>query len=163
MASSDLRPVSAPPRPQASGDSLPLDARPPRESLPVAPPAPVDERHQLPAHRGKIGRVTDHARGLVDDLTEWAELRIALVQQEVKEKVEENKTKGTYGGIIGLFAALGGLFMLLAFGFGASAVFAIWVSQFVALLLGFLSLSLLLFLVAFVAYKKSPFDTKESE
>ncbi|MEM1043087.1 MAG: phage holin family protein [Bacteroidota bacterium] len=101
--------------------------------------------------------MADHARGLADDIKEWAELRIALVQQEVKDKLEE---KGTYGGIIAVFAALGGLFLLIALGFGASAVVGIWIeNQLVALLLGFLVVALLLLLVAFVAYKKSPFNT----
>lgn len=156
MATRDPRPVSTPPAPD-----VPDVSAPPSSSVPAraGDGAPVfDEKHQLPAHKGKVGRVADHARGLVDDLTEWAELRVNLVKEEVEQKIDTNKEKAQFGVVIGVFAALAGLFLLIALGFGASAIFAIWVSELVALLLGFLVVTLVLGLIAFVAFKKSPFD-----
>src|SRR5690606_7292675 len=61
---------------------------PNRRSVPVVPGTPVEERFRLPAHRGKAGRVSDHASGLVNDVKEWAELRIELVKKEVERRIE---------------------------------------------------------------------------
>lgn len=106
----------------------------------------VDTSHQLPPHRDKLGRVTDHVTALTTDLKVWTELQIALVQRKIE-------------GIVGIFerfqhlipalklyipAALivliGLLFLLVTVGLGLGAlVGSMW--------LGFGILTLTLFAV----------------
>ncbi len=73
---------------------------PPGRHLPAVPSAPspvldpaaqrVPTSRQLPPHRTQLGRVADHVAALSQDLREWTELRIALVQRKVE-------------GVIGIF------------------------------------------------------------
>ena len=44
----------------------------------------VPTTHQLPPHRDKLGRVTDHVAALSADLRVWTELQIALLQRKVE-------------------------------------------------------------------------------
>ena len=72
-----------------------------------------DVMHQLPAHRNKAERVTDHAKGLVDDVKEWVDLRIELVRGEIEAFVD-NRVGQMRGLIVfGVAAALTGLYALI--------------------------------------------------
>ncbi len=59
---------------------------------PISQPSPVLDpdavrvpvSHQLPPHRDKLGRVTDHVAALSADLRVWTELQIALLQRKVE-------------------------------------------------------------------------------
>ncbi|MFN3596338.1 MAG: phage holin family protein [Rubricoccaceae bacterium] len=68
--------------------SPPLPPAPPSASAPPLQP-PIPETRQLPPHRGKLGRMVDHAAAVSADLREWVELRIALVQRQVLDKRDE--------------------------------------------------------------------------
>ena len=106
-----------------------------RLPAPIDAPSPVldpdarrvETTRQLPPHRGKVGRVTDHLAAISADAREWVELRIDLVKAEVTEKIDETKSSVerkaigaaffAAGGVVALYG-LGFLFALLAVGLG---------------------------------------------
>ena len=117
MSDPDVR-VFDPPEPKG--------AVPPRAPLPSAPAAvgatdapgvgagvPIEEKFRLPAHRNKFERVSDHASGLVDDVTEWVELRVQLVKSEIEALIDSRV--GAMRGLLvfGVTAALTGLYFLV--------------------------------------------------
>ena len=143
-------PPSLPRRPQTT---LPAPVRVPALPDPSHPPAPLERR--LPAHKGKVARIGDALTGLSEDLKAWVELRIELVQTEIMEQVEFRAAQAKMGAAAGLFAALGGFFLLvtlaLLLGWLLFVVFDL--SLLLAAFLGFLIVTLLLFLGALVAYR----------
>ncbi len=131
-------------------------------SVPVAPDTPVEEHLRLPAHRGKVGRVTDHVKGAAESLTDWFELRIALLKREVKDEVQSLKDQAAalgkaYGmaAVLGLVAALVLLFVL---GFLFSALWGLVLGPehvLWSLTLGYLTLTVLLGLGALLALRRA--------
>jgi hypothetical protein len=105
----------------------------------------VPFERRLPTHRGKLARITDEVTGLGEDLKEWVELRLELVQAEVNERIEHVKAEVKQGAAAGVFAVLGALFLLvtLALGLGWWLGHPFW---------GFLIVTLLLFAGAGVCY-----------
>jgi len=43
---------------------------------------------ESPEHGGRIDRITDQTKGLVDDIKEWIDLRVRLVQLDLEERFE---------------------------------------------------------------------------
>ena len=134
--------VVAPPTPPAG-----REPEPPRRPVPAAPGTPIEERFRLPAHRGKAGRVGDHASGLVDDVKEWAELRIELVKKEVERRIEGRLSTVKNQAVVGALAAVTGYFALFALAFGLGALFGhpAW---------GFLAVTVLFAIATAVAKRK---------
>ncbi len=89
-------------------------------------PVPVDRR--LPAHRGKVGRITDQLAGLSEDVREIVELRIQLVKREVMEQIEGRLSSVKGQAVVGALAAVAGVFLLLtiALGLGMLLGHAFW-------------------------------------
>ncbi|MEM6647424.1 MAG: phage holin family protein [Bacteroidota bacterium] len=89
----------------------------------------------------KVTRITEHTRGLVDDVKEWVELRIQLAKLEVAHEVNQRKTQVVVGVTAAVVALVAVLFMLVAaaLGLGAWLGHPAW---------GFLAISVLLLLVA---------------
>ena len=77
----------------------------------------VDTSHQLPPHRGKVGRVADHLAAISADAREWVELRIDLVKAEVTEKIDETKSSVERKAIGAAFLAGAGVVALYGLGF----------------------------------------------
>jgi hypothetical protein len=131
------------------------------ESTPTGDAARIRyARLQLPPHRGKLARMQDHVEGAVGGLKDWIELRIELVQAQIQEFVDARTEEAKFGAIIGVFAALAALFFLITLGFAFSALLR-WLlgwGQLAALTGGFFIVVLILALVAFVAYRRSPFS-----
>lgn len=80
---------------------------------------------QLPPHGTSIDRLGQHTRGLVDDVKDWVDLRIKLLQTEI-----ENQVRGKLNELVVehwtkvlpvVFWALGGFCLLLAAGYGVGA------------------------------------------
>lgn len=117
---------------------------PPSTAVPRA--VPLD--HRLPVHRNKVGRITEHAAELSADLREWVELRVQLLKKEVEERIEGRLSAVKGLAIVGVVAAIAGLFALVTLAIGLGAAFGgrYW--------LGFLIVTLLLAAVAFVAKVK---------
>jgi hypothetical protein len=114
----------------------------------------------LPPHRGKVARMQDYVQGTVTGLREWVELRIELFQAEIREKIAEKQEQVKFGVLMGVFAALAGLFLLLTIGFGFSALFRalLGFGQLASLTAGYGLLTLLLAAICGVLYLKSPFS-----
>ncbi|CAN5635153.1 hypothetical protein BH23BAC4_BH23BAC4_06830 [soil metagenome] len=104
-------------------------------SDPVRADAPQPPKRQLPPHQGKLGRVTEHASGLVTDSMAYGRYRVQLASTVLRRSVEERvvRTKTTIEATKDAYVkslvpsavlALGGLILLLiAFGFLLSAAF----------------------------------------
>lgn len=134
-----VRPASVPDR-DASGDGaasaepklLPADA-----ALTGAAPLPL----ALPSHGGRVQRIQQHATGLVDDVKEWTELRIKLVQAETETFIQKKVHTIVMRTIPLVMGGLAGLFLLITL-----ALFLGWWLGHPAW--GFLVVTLLLFAVA---------------
>ncbi len=96
----------------ATGDGAPA-VRVYPDAAPAPSAAALPSGRQLPAHKGKVGRISDHVTALTDDLKAWVDLRVDLVKAEVEEQIES--VKGWVA--VGLVAAIGGLFLLLFLAF----------------------------------------------
>ena len=94
-------------------------------------------------------RMSQHARGLVDDLTTWVELRIELAKIELRERVEVSANDVAVKVIAGVLGALAGLFALFTLAF-----FFAWLFGNTAL--GFLTVTVLLGALAGLIYAAQP-------
>lgn len=106
----------------------------------------VPTERQLPPHRTQVGRVADHLAALSQDMREWTELRIALVQRKIEgivgivERLQHYAEAGKYFapalllGLVGLVF----VFVTLALVIGA-ALGLVW---------GFVIVTVLLLAVA---------------
>jgi uncharacterized membrane protein len=87
-----------------------------------------------------VGRVTDHVKGAANSVTDWFELRIALLKREVQDEIAAMKVKAEeLGKAYGITAVLGIVALLAAFftgGFAFVALLSIWLSLSLALFLG---------------------------
>ena len=110
---------------------------PPGRHLPAVPTAPspvldpdavrVPTDRQLPPHRTQVGRVADHLAALSQDMREWTELRIALVQRKVEgvvgivERLQHYAEAGKFFAPALLLALIGLVFVFatMALGIGA--------------------------------------------
>ncbi len=122
----------------------------------------LDDEHMLPAHKGKVGRVTDHVKGAAHSLTDWFELRIALLKREVKDEIQTVKDQATemakaYGAVavLALVAAVVALFVA---GFLFSALWGLLLgdeAELWSLTLGFFTLMLLFAIGTLVALRRA--------
>ena len=66
------------------------------------------------AEAGKIRRVSREARGLVEDVKSWVELRMTLTQMDVEERIDARINRAVTGAIVAAIGLLGLTFMLVA-------------------------------------------------
>lgn len=117
--------------------------------------APLSRR--LPPGGNKVERISQHTKGLVEDVSSWVELKLKLTQIEIEERVDAKINSLIASAVVGVFAALGGLFALIALALGVAALLiAAGLSYPLSYFLGFLFVSLLLFIVAMVIRKSKP-------
>lgn len=84
-------------------------------SDPVAEPAePVGD--SVPG--GRVDRMVHHTEALADDITDWIELRIELLQLEIEEKAERRLNSFIARAIVATLVATAGLFALLTLAYG---------------------------------------------
>lgn len=97
----------------------------------------------------KVERMAQEAKGLVEDLTSWVELKLRLTQIEIEEKVEARLNKAVVGLIVGVIALVAVVFALaaLAFGVGSWLGHPAW---------GFLAVAVLLFVVTGILHAVKP-------
>lgn len=133
----------------AAGDAPAGDGAPDRALADLSRPVLA-----LPPHGGKLERIEQHTKGLVDDAKEWVELRVKLAQAEVETFVQK-KVQTLVMRMVPLIAgAIGGLFLLVTI-----ALFLGWWLGHAAW--GFLIVTVLLLGVAgFLLYKNR--DTLEN-
>ncbi|MEM8557663.1 MAG: hypothetical protein AAGG50_07555 [Bacteroidota bacterium] len=99
----DLTPTAAPPLQEALGDGA-------AEAIPTAPEVPASAsltevppvtaptlppRPRVEEPKGKVARVGDQAKGIVEDTKEWLELRLELAKVEFRDeaKLQARKVK----------------------------------------------------------------------
>lgn len=160
MATPDPRPVTAPPAPDPPELSSPPGAYVP---VPSGSRAPTNgDARRLPAHRGKVGRVTDHVKGAATSLTDWFELRIALLKREVRDEIEAVKNQsvelGKAYGVAAVLALVAALVLLFVLGFLFSALWGLLLgegAELWSLTLGYFTLALLLGLGALVMLRRA--------
>ena len=167
-------PRAAPPRPYGTPPRVTPPSAfappPPPQTLeewagkiPVAPPDPSTVRLQLPPHRNKLQRVSDHVNGIVDDVKVLTQLSADYVQaqvatakakvHEVQQRVEnfqyQLETKWLLG-VLALCALL--LFVLMAaFGMSALAEKLFFDGRYlVSLMVGFATTAVLLIVIGVV-------------
>lgn len=92
------------------------------EALPGGPRSVSDgtipEERRLESGAGKVERVVQHSKGLVDDLTTWVDLKIKLTQAEIEEKIESKVRNVILQAAPFVVGALAGLFLLVAIAHG---------------------------------------------
>ncbi len=76
----------------------------------------VDE--SVPDGQGRLDRIADQTKGLVDDIKEWIDLKVQLVQMDLEEKFETmaNQVLSTF--VVILLAGVTVLFALVAASLG---------------------------------------------
>lgn len=123
---------------------------------------PVEEHLRLPAHRSKVGRVKDHVKGAAENLTDWFELRIALLKREVRDEIQSFKEQaaalGKAYGMAAVLALVAALVLLFVLGFLFSALWGLALgpeSVLWSLTLGYLTLTVLLGLGALLALRRA--------
>lgn len=82
------------------------------------PPGRTAPDRQLPDGRSKVQRVSQHTRGLVDDVKAWVELKLKQTQLDIEESVEAKIRQAAIGAVLGLLALLALVFGLTAFSLG---------------------------------------------
>ena len=70
-----------------------------------------------------MDRISDQAKGLVDDVKEWVDLRVRLVQMDLEDRIEVIANQTILTIIIILMAGVSMLFALFAAAFGLGLLF----------------------------------------
>lgn len=132
--------------------SAPLERESPLEVVPTPPPnsdengaGDQDVIEAGSTATSKAGRITEQLSGLSEDVREWAELRMELLQTEITEQVEFRVGQLKQGGVVGAIALVLIFFALvtLALGLGMWLGHAFW---------GFLAVTGLLALIGLIAW-----------
>ncbi len=112
---------------------------------------------QLPSGINKLERITQHTKGLGEDITSWVELKLKLTQIEIEEKVDARVNDLAANAIVAGFALMGAIFGLITLSMGIGAIFvAVGLTPFLSYFLGFLSVTLILFAGAAIVRSKKP-------
>ena len=143
------RPVA--PVPEPGERPLPLSPPPvaaagmPAPTRPLAEPIQAPIAARLPAHQGKLERVTEHVVGLGEGVVKWVELKVEVVRTELTEQIEYRIKQAERAAAAGIVGALGAFFALvtLALGLGWLLGHAFW---------GFLIVTALLLIAAAVLW-----------
>lgn len=161
MATPDPRPVTAPPAPDLPDAPPPISPPPVPARVGTSQPV-LDDEHLLPAHKGKVGRVTDHVKGAANSLTDWFELRIALLKREVKDEIQTVKDQaaemGKAYGAVAVLALVSAVVALFVAGFLFSALWGLLLgdeAELWSLTLGFFTLMLLFVIGTLVALRRA--------
>lgn len=105
----------------------------------------IESRRRLTTSSGKLERISQHTKGLLDEITGWVDLRVKLVQVELQEQFETKKIQIALGAGMGLLAFFSLMFVLtaLALGIGSWLGHPAW---------GFLSVAVLLIIIVAILY-----------
>ncbi|NNE34418.1 MAG: hypothetical protein HKN13_04240 [Rhodothermales bacterium] len=105
---------------------------------------------------GKVKRIADDTRGLVDDVKTWVDLRLQLTQLEIEGQINQASAKGIVAivAIVAVLFALAGIALLIGDLTGRSY-------------LGFFAVAGVLFLITLIVWMAKPqfvrIDRKKSD
>ena len=116
----------------------------------------VSPQLRLPSGKNKIERITDHSKGLVDDVKAWVELRLKLTQLEVETKIQAKINQFAMRMAPLIVLALGGLFALVTLALGLGW----WLGQ---PFWGFLIVTVLLVAAGMIKQGLHPVDLSEQD
>lgn len=116
---------------------------------------PVKTTPKAPTPSGKIGRLTNEAKGLVDDTRQWVDAKLRLFELDMEEKLDGIANKVVAGATVVFLASLALVFGLVAL---ALMLGDIWGRQ----SLGFMAVSGGCFLVAVLIHWLRPKFVKGS-
>lgn len=113
---------------------------------------------------GFLSRIQDRASDGFDGLREWVELRIELIRTEIESVVDSKVTEAKSMAMVGVFAGTAVFFLLMALAFLASFGFQAWIgwSLLPSLAAGFGLVMLIFFVLALIAYSRSPLNNSDS-
>lgn len=107
---------------------------------------------QLAPGGNKVQRISQHTKGLFEDVKSWADLKIQLTKIEIEERVESRINQMLVKAGAYAMYALAGLFALFATAFGVAAILiALGLSYPLSYFLGFLFVCILLGILGLVA------------
>ncbi len=105
----------------------------------------IESSRRLPTTANKLERISQHTKGLFDEITGWVDLRVKLVQVDLQEQFETKKIQIALGAAMGLLAFFALMFLLTTIALGLGALFGhpAW---------GFLGVTVLLVIIIGVLY-----------
>ncbi|HET6568563.1 MAG TPA: phage holin family protein [Rhodothermales bacterium] len=107
---------------------------------------------QLPPGGNKIQRISQHTKGLFEDVTSWVDLKIQLTRIEIEERIETRLNQLLVKAGAFTLYALAGLFALFATALGIAAILiALGLSYPLSYFLGFLFVCILLGILGVIA------------
>lgn len=98
---------------------------------------------------GRLDRITDQTRGLVDDVKEWVDLRIRLVQMDLEEKFETAANQAVLALVLAGIGATSIFFALVAAAFGLGQLLG-------HTAFGFLAVSVVLAILMWLVHWRRP-------
>ena len=98
---------------------------------------------------GRFDRISDQTKGLVEDVKEWVDLRVKLVQLDIEERVETIANEAISTLLVIAVAAGSLLFLLIAAAFAMGALFG-------SNALGFLAVGVVLAIVSWSIARFKP-------
>ncbi len=121
------------------------------------PGGTVPSNRRLAPGGNKIERISHHTKSLVEDISAWVELKVKLTQIEIEERLDAKINGLIASAVVGVLAALSGLFALITLALGLAALLiAAGLSHPLSYFLGFLVVTLLLLSVAMIVRKSKP-------
>lgn len=111
------------------------------------PEVPIPEPMSDQPIRG--GRLTSEARGLVEDVKKWVDLKVQLLQIDLEERLEGMLNRVAQSAVMAILVLLTVLFGLFSMAYGLGAW---WYSD----ALGFLAVTLLLAIATVTFYAMRP-------
>ena len=88
------------------------------DPLPTLSDGETGPERRLPDDANKVERLARETRGLIDDVKDWVDLKIQLVQMEVEERVERKLNQALLGVMLAVVAFLALVFALTAVALG---------------------------------------------
>ena len=88
-------------------------------------PESATEKDSGGTSSGRLGRIAEESKGLVDDVKEWVELRVQLLQMEIEERIESVANQVISVIAVAVLALFTALFLLL----GAAQFLGEWLGR----------------------------------
>ena len=126
------------------------------QDVTAVPPRPILEDGLVP-RRNRVERIADQGKGLVNDVSDWVEVKLKLLQVEIEERIDARVNALAANAIVAALGLLGGVFLLVALAMGSAAILIeLGLSSPLSYFLGFLLIALILGAAAAVVRSMRP-------